>query len=362
MRGTPDRLIVMLGVFSVLGLSACGGRHPASVVPAALPLGVVSLSVPQRVGPAASRPARRLVRWRGPVEHLFFHTLVLHPRLAFRGPQGRGFRDYFVTVDEFRRILGELYRRRWTLVDLHRAVRGRVKVPRGRRPFVLSEDDVNYYRYEQGHGIARRLVLDHGRVRTEDRNGGRVRVSDDDLVPILDTFVRAHPLFSVGGAKGVLGLTGYEGLFGERVQDHHTPGLARRIARARAVARRLHSTGWTFASHTYGHIDLARDAETTVVRDAQRWRAQAEPILGRTDVLIYPFGSAPPPGSPQAQALARVGYRIQLGIDAVPRLVRAAGLSVMARRHIDGIAFAQQRHALRRLFSVRKVEDVAARR
>jgi hypothetical protein len=50
-----------------------------------------------------------LVPWTGPVEHLFFHTLVMRPDLAFtRGSEGQGFLDYFVTVGEFRRILDQL--------------------------------------------------------------------------------------------------------------------------------------------------------------------------------------------------------------------------------------------------------------
>ena len=36
-------------------------------------------------GSASSRASSvRLVRWHGPVEHLFFHTLIIRPRLAFR--------------------------------------------------------------------------------------------------------------------------------------------------------------------------------------------------------------------------------------------------------------------------------------
>jgi hypothetical protein len=54
--------------------------------------------------PTARRsPNARLTSWTWPVEHLFFHTLVIRPDLAFRDrTQGQGFRDYFVTVTEFR--------------------------------------------------------------------------------------------------------------------------------------------------------------------------------------------------------------------------------------------------------------------
>lgn len=189
-----------------------------------------------------------LVPWSGPVEHLFFHSLIVHPDLAFAKDRlARGFRDYFVTVSEFRAILDQLYANGWTLVDIHRAVTGSVEVPRGRRPLVLSEDDVNYYDYSRHRGLGWRLVLDPaGDVKVELRDARGVRATDDDIVPILDAFVTAHPAFSASGAKGVLALTGYEGLLGERVNDQASPEWPTSVARAKALVARLRATGWTF--------------------------------------------------------------------------------------------------------------------
>ena len=83
-----------------------------------------------------------MVAWTGPVAHLFFHALVIHPELAFTHDSiGQGFRDWYVTVGEFRSILDQLYANGWTLVDIHRAVDGDVRVPEGRKPLVPMVDD-----------------------------------------------------------------------------------------------------------------------------------------------------------------------------------------------------------------------------
>jgi len=352
---------VLLAVLALAACSSAGGKvaapqaatHPAAAVrPVAAPAPV----------PARATSAR-LVRWTGPVEHLFFHTLVIHPDLAFHDrTQGQGFRDYFVTVTEFRRILGQLYANGWTLVDLHKAVAGQVKVPAGRKPFVLSEDDVNYYRYEHGRGLGTRLVLAGGAVKVEEPDGrGGTEVTDDDLVPLVDEFVAAHPDFSAEGARGVLAPTGYEGLFGERVEQSAAPDLGQRRARVRALAAALRSTGWTFASHSYGHIDFSTSPLVKARRDVERWKALAEPLLGRTDVFIYPFGAQPPATSPVVRMLRDEGYRILCDIDVVPRLRHEDGLAVMSRRHIDGLALRQQHSALRALFDTRAVIDAGAR-
>jgi hypothetical protein len=111
-------------------------------------------------------------------------------------------------------------------------------------------------------------------------------------------------------------------------------------------------------------VDVALSTAEQVRLDGLRWAAEAVLIVGRTDVFIYPFGAQPPAGSPQVRALRALGFKVQCGIDIVPRLVRADGVSFMSRRHVDGIAFssAQQRAALASMFDTAKVEDVVARR
>jgi hypothetical protein len=122
------------------------------------------------------------------------------------------------------------------------------------------------------------------------------------------------------------------------------------------LAATLQATGWTFASHTYGHIDLASDSIATIARDTARWKALAVPLIGPTDMLIYPFGSRPTDAG--VALLRQQGFRIQFDIDVVPRRVTRDGAVVMSRLHIDGYAFdAADRMA--RLFSVAKVRDPA---
>jgi hypothetical protein len=329
-------------------LAACS-VHTRALVPAAqAPNPVASHVVASH---AAPRPVR-LVRWHGPIEHVFFHPLVIHPRLAFTADRlGLGFQHFFVTVHEFRGILRGLWRHGWTLVDAHRAATGRVRVPVGRKPLVLSEDDLNYYAYFWGRGLASRLVVDAaGDVRVDVvEPSGQQRVTDQDLIPLVDEFVARHPEFSAQGAKGLLGLTAYEGLFGE----HHLDRSAAR-ARVRALVARLRATGWSFASHTYGHIDLGADSLATIAADTARWKAAARGLLPPTDMLIYPFGARPTVAG--LELLRDEGYRVQFDIDIRPRLVHEHGVIVMSRRHIDGYAF-EVPSQLRQFFSVAAVRD-----
>lgn len=302
--------------------------------------------------PVGGNPPKqpRMVAWHGPVEEMFVHPLVLRPRLAFTADTlGQGFADYFVTAREFRRILDQLWRNGWTLVDVHRAAAGTARVPVGRRPLVLSEDDVNYYRYFAGRGLATRLVLDRsGHVRAALPNK---ELTSADVVSLVEQEVVRHPEFSADGAKGVLAVTGYEGLLGE----HHPyrPGARSRL---RTLADWLRGHGWTFASHTYGHLDLATSSPQTIARDTRRWEALTRPLLGPVDVLTYPYGSRPT--SAGVQVLRRAGFDIQLDIDIKARHFIHQGAVVMSRRHIDGLAF-DVPERLAPFFDVATVRDPA---
>jgi hypothetical protein len=319
-------VVVVVVVAAVAGvLAGCGPavapKHAAA--PVASTVAATSTAPPRR--------APELVRWHGPVEEVFVHPLVLDPAAAFTDDTlGRGFQDYFVTAREFRAILDQLWRNGWTLVDVHRAATGTVWVPRGRKPLVLVEDDVNYYHYFDGRGLARRLVLGSGnRVLAELPDG---TLSDEDVVPLVEAEVAAHPDFSAQGARGVLAVTGYEGLLGE-----HDPEQPAARARLTALASRLRDTGWTFASHTWGHLDLSRNSEATIMADTARWKALVGSTLGPVDILVYPYGARP--SRTVVADLVEAGYPIQLDIDIIARQERIAGATVMSRRHVDGLAF-----------------------
>ena len=90
-------------------------------------------------------------------------------------------------------------------------------------PFVLSQDDVCYYHYMDGDGFASKLVVDdEGKVRNEYvEDDGSISIGDYDMVPLIDRFVEKHPDFSYRGAKGIVALTGYNGILGYRTDSSY---------------------------------------------------------------------------------------------------------------------------------------------
>lgn len=240
------------------------------------------------------------------VSHLFYHSLIVDPARAFAEGEPRrvGYAQYMVTIGEFRAQIEQIYQRGYVLVHPQRLVtkdaagtlrRAKLLLPPGKTPLVLSVDDVNYYEYMTDSGFASNLTVVNGRVTNTYRDAmGGDHLGSYDVPTILDDFVREHPDFSFHGDKGILAVTGYNGVLGYRSSIRmygDTPHTRAQGQQAKLVADALKADGWQFASHTWGHIDLTTASLSRIQADAQRWDREVRPIVGATDELVYPFGA-----------------------------------------------------------------------
>ena len=265
--------------------------------------------------------------YQGDIAHVFYHPVITEPKVAFTQEknQAKGNFDWMITADEFKRSLNELYKHHYILIDPHEAydlkgktvTRKELKLPKGKKPLILSIDDMNYYEYMRGHGYADRLVLDqkqHVVSETKDKNGKVTTSETNDIVPILNQFVKDHPDFSLNGQKGVVALTGYNGVLGYRTNELNNIDYLKRKRDAKKVVKAMKRDGWTFASHSWGHIDFANSSYDQIIRDTKRWKNEVEPIIGKTDVFIYPHG-AQDRGSKAYQYLVRdEGFKFLAGV------------------------------------------------
>ena len=244
------------------------------------------------------------------ITHVFFHTLIADTSKAFDGDsKEKGYNQMMTTIDEFNAILEEMYNRGFVLVSLHdiahevddtenggkKMVAGDIYLPEGKQAFVMSQDDVCYYEYMTGDGFASRLIVgSDGRPTCEmDLDDGTSVVGDFDLIPILDKFIDKHPDFSYKGAKAVIALTGYNGIFGYRTAASYSenPTYEEDKQKASEVASALKADGYEIASHSWGHRDLGSVDYTTFKTDCDKWMNEVYPLIGGTDIILFPFGS-----------------------------------------------------------------------
>ncbi|MBS6355910.1 hydrolase, partial [Oscillibacter sp.] len=326
----------------------------------------------------------------GIVEHLFFHPVVAYPELAFDGDaQANGIDDYMVTVDEYNKILQSVYDKGYVLVDIGdvwsettgedgqpKMVRNTLYLPEGKKPLILSFDDTNYYEYMLTNGFTYKLVIgEDGKIASwgKDPQGNEVTSRDLDAIPILDKFVEEHPDFSPFGAKGCLSLTGYEGILGYRTQndidiaadDPRRPAFdANRQAEIEAVKpiiQRLKDTGWTFGSHTWGHINLDSSKVDLdwVKRDTVRWAEEVGSLVGPTNILFYPHGARPDGDDwhqtgPKLQYLQSQGFRIfaSVGVNSFSYIKDDLSAVICDRLHPDGTTLRYGGHHYTQFYDV----------
>lgn len=332
------------------------------------------------------------VPWDGIVEHLFFHPVVAYPELAFDGDaQANGIDDYMVTVDEYDKILQSVYDKGYILVDINdvwsettgedgqpKMVRNTLYLPEGKKPLILSFDDTNYYPYMLTNGFTYKLIIgDDGKIWSWglDPAGNEVTSRDLDAIPILDKFVEEHPDFSPFGAKGCLSLTGYEGILGYRTQTttqgwtaEQEANRQKEIEAVKPVIAELKRTGWTFGSHTWGHIRLGSKSLEEVQADTQRWADEVASLVGPTTILFYPHGERPDGNDwqktgPVFQYLQSQGFRVfcSVGIESFSYIKKDICAVICDRLHPDGTTLRYSRQRYLQFYDAKDIMDVDVR-
>ena len=307
------------------------------------------------------------------ITHVFFHTLIKDSSKAFDGDsKSGGYNQVMTTISEFNKIIQILYDKGYVLVSPHDMAtvnkdgtmsRGKIMVPEGKIPFVLSQDDVSYYHYMDGDGYASRLVLDeNGDVKTEYiEDDGSVSVGDYDMVPLLDAFIKEHPDFSYHGRKGILAMTGYDGVLGYRtdiaykdkenlqddqkkfLEDHPDFDYDQDVKDATKVADAMKAEGWEFASHTWGHIRVGDKPIETIQADTEKWLTYVAPLIGGSDIIIFAHGQDLSDwhdytmDNEKFAYLKSQGFNIYCNVDSSQYFVQVRDNYLrMGRRNLDG--------------------------
>ncbi len=334
------------------------------------------------------------------VEHLFFHPIIAYPEWAFTsGPatesEKKGLDDWMVTVDEYNKILQNVYDKGYILVAMEdvwsevtddsgtHMVRNTLMLPEGKKPLVISFDDVNYYPYMLEQGFTTKLVVgDDGQIWaecTDPYTKETFLTQELDATPILDNFVLEHPDFSLNGAKAIFSLTGYQGILGYRTQTDRNvtdpteleafeANRQKEIEAVKPVIERLKETGWTFGSHTWGHINLADKSLAIVQDDTERWLNEVGSLVGPTNILFYPHGARPDGDDwkktgPILQYLQEQGFRVfaSVGIESFSYIKTDISAVICDRLHPDGTTLRWSRSRYLQFYDVQEIIDLEVR-
>jgi hypothetical protein len=325
---------------------------------------------PEQEGIAATStpdfPLEDTEEYAGPVRHIFFHSLIIYPEKALADTKNiEGYKANMITVEQFKQVLQQLYENNFVLIDAKVLYsfdengtlrQNTLYVPKGKKPLIVSVDDLSYYSYMKNGGFAHKLVVEDGRVKTEVLTPeGKIAITDDgDVVPIVDSFVKDHPDFSFNGAKGIIGVTGFEGILGYRTNIKGERGGSER-QQVVMVAEALKKSGWTFASHSFSHNQVFLRRTITadfLADDISRWAKEIEPLVGRTNIFIGPFGQVFSESDPRRQQLIDAGFTVLYGVGMDGYTKFFDNHIVMNRTDIDGYRLTHNAKKLYELFGI----------
>lgn len=291
-----------------------------------------------------------LVAWSDPAQvlNLSFQLLIADPIRAFSNASyGTSYNKNFVTTDEFRIILEQLYNNGYILVSLSDIVEAvtteegvsyapkTIYLPEGKKPLILTQTHVNYNIFmtdgdgdklpdKNGAGFASKLIVDaNGQLTNEyvDRDGNTL-TGEYDLIPILNSFIAENPDFSYRDARAIIAVTGYDGLFGYRTNPGAkewlgTDAYNQEIEKAKAIAQALRDTGYEIACYTYENNAYGNMSLGQIQEDLSKWNSEVVPILGNVDILAFAqlsdIGDHSSYEGEKFNALMGAGFRYYLG-------------------------------------------------
>lgn len=290
------------------------------------------------------------------VAHIFFHSLINDSRgfiVSENVSEGRVTANNaaMATVDEFNHVIEDMYESGYVMISLDDLViqnadgtfsaNTSLMLPAGKKAFILSEDDLSYYHSygENGaQGYADKLVIDeNGDVKAQYVDpSGNTLIGDYDMVPLIETFIKNHPDFVYHDARPTIALTGYNGIFGYITNDYYANGgnyeklgnsqiqwleshpdydYDTDCAEAAKIAEALKAKGWTFASHTYGHLDANASSLESLQADHERWKKCVGAFIGETNKIIFAFGADIGSASNYTMDNAKYAYYKSEGFD-----------------------------------------------
>ena len=327
------------------------------------------------------------VEYTGEIKNIFIHSLIAYPEILEQKSKQtvRSYNIDCIDYIEFENMLSELYKNNYVLVDINetffvdangKAHKKSVLVPRGKKPVVVGVDDVVYDPKKSGNGMVDKLCLDdNGKIYTETNINGKIDKSySREFVPILELFLQKYPDFAPKNARFCINLTGFCGILGYRVTSENKDFAKSETQKATKLVSRLKELGYTFACHSYGHYHMKKSSLEDIKTDLTLWQNNIEPIIGKTEIFVYPYGEWELCDgnklSEKQQVLCDYGFKLFLGVgiydffEYMPLNKNVTDKILFAdRKNIDGYTLINRQKELSSLFDANRIlSDFAKRR
>lgn len=233
---------------------------------------------------------------------LSFNTLMAFPDKALnpKNKLSAKFDEEKITPNEFEKILQYLYLKNYCLINILDIINlNNLSInptpsnfPSNKTPLVLTFENVSYKSNYQNHGEVDKIIIDHkgefATYTTKKSIQDRIQYDNEFLV-ILEDFVDRFPDFSFNGAKGLICLSGENGILGYNTNTK-SANSKYEIERATEVVTLLKRRGWSFGSNNYKYIIDTNKSEIEFKKELLLWQNEVASIVGETTIYSCPKG------------------------------------------------------------------------
>ena len=239
----------------------------------------------------------------GPIEHLNFQTLIAFPEKTFnQNNTNSTIEEEKITTSEFTAILEELYRNNYILVDIFDIInpdnlsQKKLTLPGNKKPIIFSFDNVTYRSNYQNLGGIDKIILDRNNnlatYTTKKSIQDRIQY-DNEFIVILEKFITDHPDFSHNNARGIIFLTGENGILGYNT-CHKNASYKYEAKRASEVIKKLKNNGWRFGCNSYTYSIDNTKTDLDFAKEISLWSKEPRSIIGDTPLYAHPYGVQDP--------------------------------------------------------------------
>lgn len=301
------------------------------------------------------------------IEHLTFNTLMAFPEKALSNSNNLSsiYDESKITVNEFKKILEELYKNNFILVDIYDIIditNNTIKqnaLPKDKKPLILSFDNVSYKSNYQNLGEIDKLIIDRNNnlasYTTKKSIQDRVQY-DNEFELILENFIKKHKDFSYNNARGIIFLTGENGVLGYNT-NHKNASSKYEQKRVSEVIKKLKSLGWKFGSNNYTYKPINTKNNLEFAKELSLWNQEIKSLIGDTNLFAFPYGEYSDKNVSKLELLLTNGFKIFFTNSFENSIIQSQDIFFMNRKEVNGQTLRNNSEQLKHLFDCKKVYD-----
>lgn len=299
------------------------------------------------------------------IEFLAFSTLMAFPEKALdkNNNLSSAYDETKITINEFNNILNELYENNCILIDIYDLIdkdsMTLKEISTDKKPIVFIFNNVFYKSNYQNLGEIDKLIIDRNNnlasYTTKKSIQDRVQY-ENEFELILEKFIKSHPDFSYNNARGIIFLTGENGILGYKT-NHKNAGYKYESKKVAEVIKKLKNLGWKFGSNNYYSESKNTVNNLEFAKDISLWNQEVKSLIGNTNLYSFNSAETKEDTTQKIELLLTNGFDIFFEISNESSIEKINNYFQIKCKNVNGYSLRNSNNIFNNLFDCETVYD-----